>query len=82
MTTKWTRERINEWINSQKWYQTIHVVDDIVTSEAPCFLASKQCNPELQPTSKTDLPLRSPRFNNLSLNEALMSPEVTISSTT
>ncbi len=32
MATKWTREKIKQWICSQYWYQTIHVIDDIVTS--------------------------------------------------
>jgi len=32
MTTKWTKEKIKEWAFSQKWYQSIHIIDDIVTS--------------------------------------------------
>ena len=32
MSVKWTREKIKEWVFSQNWYQTIHIIDDIVTS--------------------------------------------------
>ena len=31
MTNKWTKERIKEWVFSQDWYQSIHVIDDIIT---------------------------------------------------
>ncbi len=28
---KWSKEKIREWIFSQKWYQTIKITDDLVT---------------------------------------------------
>ncbi len=31
MLTRWTKEEIREWIFSQDWYQSIHVIDNIVT---------------------------------------------------
>ncbi len=31
MTNYWTKEKIKDWIFSQRWYQSIHVIDDIIT---------------------------------------------------
>ncbi len=31
MINNWTKEKIREWVFSQNWYQTIHILDDIIT---------------------------------------------------
>ena len=31
MINNWTKEKIREWVFSQDWYQTIHIIDDIIT---------------------------------------------------